>query len=182
MSLYGGENMKKTAILMICLTMCVCIVFGILYKADMYRMENNKPVIFSTWGRRYSPTGNENQNESIYNNTVYLEIKDNTVSPRGLNAKIINDTDSSIAYLDFYSIEKKIGEKWCYYKYISDLNPSWNDMTYIVEPGAVVDIGFYWPEIYGELDSGEYRIVKEYYDNADTSNRVHYLYGEFELT
>ena len=179
--------MKNTAIFMICLTMCICFGFAVLYKIDMYRMENNEPVVFSTWGTEYSPEEetdeviNDKINNNINDNVVYFEIEDDTVNPRGLNAKIINDTDNSIAYLDYYRIEKKIGNKWCYYDYLYDLGSSWNDMTYIIEPSAFAEVGFYWPEMYGELGIGEYRIVKEYYDNADTSNRVHYLYGEFEL-
>ncbi len=179
--------MKNTAIFLICLTLSVIVIFGALYKADIHRMENNKPVIFSTWGKDYSPSettdvfNNGDINVNIYDNAVFFDIDVDTVNPRGLNAKIINNTDSNIAYLDYYRIEKKIGSRWCYYDYVNDLGPSWSDMTYIVEPGAVAEVSFYWSEMYGELEAGEYRIVKEYYDNADTSNRLHYMYGEFAL-
>jgi len=175
--------MKNTAIFMICLTMCICVTFGVLYKVDMNRMANNEPIVFSTWGEEYSPSEitEPAMNDDVYEDMLSFEVEEDTVNPRGLNARIINNTDSDIAYLEYYRIEKKMGDKWCYYDYNNDLGPSWSDMTYIVESGAVAEISFYWSELYGELDSGIYRIVKEYYDNSDMSNRVHYLYGEFVL-
>lgn len=174
--------MKKTAIIMIGLTMFISVIFGLLYRIDTYRMANNEPVVFSTWGTEYSPSEeitDDVMSDNIYDNSVYIEIEESTVNLRGLNAKIINNTDNNIAFLDYYRVEKKIKNKWCYYD--CDLSPSWSDMLYVVEPDNFIEVSFYWQEMYGELDKGEYRIVKEYYDNADTSNRLHYLYGEFEV-
>ena len=33
----------------------VVIVFGALYSIDLKNMEEGKPVLFSTWGKKYSP-------------------------------------------------------------------------------------------------------------------------------
>lgn len=175
--------MKKTAIVMICLTLLISAIFGILYKIDTYRMANDEPVVFSTWGTEYSPSEETDDvmNDDIYDDAAYIEIDEATVNPRGLNAKIVNNTGNSIAFLDYYRVEKKLEGQWCYYDYECDLSPSWSDMGYIIDPGNFIEVSFYWNEMYGELAQGEYRIVKEYYDNADTSNRLHYLYGEFEL-
>lgn len=183
--------MKKTAIFLICLTLSIIAVFSTLYKVDMHRMEIDEPVVFSTWGAEYAPAEaadafvsgdvKSDISEDIHDNIICLEIDVDTVNPRGLNAEIINNSDSKIGYLDYYRIEKKMGDEWCYFDYDNELEPYWDNMTYIIEPGEVAYVSFYWSEMYGELDNGEYRIIKEYYDNADMSNRLHYLYGEFVL-
>lgn len=48
--------MKKKILIFVIIVLVVCaIVFGTLYKVDMNRMNNNKPVLFSTWGYDYCP-------------------------------------------------------------------------------------------------------------------------------
>ena len=44
--------MKKTIFFF---SIIVIIIFGSLYIADNIRMNNNEQIIFSTWGKKYSP-------------------------------------------------------------------------------------------------------------------------------
>ena len=48
--------MKKKVIGPIfCFVFIIGVVFGTLYVIDHYRMDNNEPVVFSTWGKQYVP-------------------------------------------------------------------------------------------------------------------------------
>lgn len=48
--------MKKKVIgPILCLALIIGVVFGTLCIIDHQRMKNNAPVVFSTWGRKYSP-------------------------------------------------------------------------------------------------------------------------------
>ncbi len=55
---------KKILIGIITIIVILIIVFGALYIIDHKRMEENEPVIFSTWGKQYSPKIDEENNKS----------------------------------------------------------------------------------------------------------------------
>lgn len=49
--------MKKRFILIFVVVFSLLVfVFGTLYMLDHKRMEENRPVVFSTWGKKYAPT------------------------------------------------------------------------------------------------------------------------------
>lgn len=53
--------MKKKILIGIAVILGIALILGIMYAVDMYMMDNNKPVVFSTWGYQYAPpelTGN----------------------------------------------------------------------------------------------------------------------------
>ena len=48
--------MKKKVIgPILCFIFIIAVVFGTLYVVDHHRMDNNEPVVFSTWGYDYAP-------------------------------------------------------------------------------------------------------------------------------
>lgn len=61
--------MKKKITIAITTLIAILIILGAMYLVDRYMMENNKPVIFSTWGYDYAPPENGYQ---------ILEIVDKT--------------------------------------------------------------------------------------------------------
>ena len=69
--------MKKVALFLIGFIGCSCALFSGLYKIDVYRMENNLPVVFSVWRTDYTPqTGNQTeQPESFKQNTTLQQIE-----------------------------------------------------------------------------------------------------------
>ena len=46
---------KKIGMVVGVILVILILVFGILYLVDLKRMDNNEPVLFSTWGRDYTP-------------------------------------------------------------------------------------------------------------------------------
>ena len=47
--------MKKKLMIVISIILLVAVAIGGAYVIDMNRMQNNKPVVFSTWGKQYVP-------------------------------------------------------------------------------------------------------------------------------
>ena len=64
----------------------IAILLFVAYKIDMKRMENNEPVLFSTWGYDYAPPV-----EKIERNVVI--IKNGKINNEDLIEKFINETD-----------------------------------------------------------------------------------------
>ena len=172
--------MKKLAIFLICLAAGLCAVFGLLYKADLARMANNEPVIFSTWGYNYADTDEDTSADNEVHDLLYMEAEENTITSRGINMSIVNNSVNDVAFGDYYSIEKLNGGMWKKLNYITAETPDWNDMTYVIETGSRADFNFYWADMYGELEPGEYRMVKLYIDSSNSAE-INYLYGYFTI-
>lgn len=56
---------KKIVTIIILIILILVIALGILYIIDMNNMKNNKPVIFSTWGKKYAPPENLPNTENV---------------------------------------------------------------------------------------------------------------------
>ena len=50
-----SDYMKKLRLVISIVLLVVFAVFVSLYVIDHKRMDNNEPVVFSTWGKKYSP-------------------------------------------------------------------------------------------------------------------------------
>lgn len=61
---------KKIVTIIIAIMMILLIGLGILYIIDMNNIKNNKPVIFSTWGKKYAPPI-----EKTSSNTTNVELE-----------------------------------------------------------------------------------------------------------
>lgn len=52
--------MKKVGVIIFVIIVILLIILGSLYIIDTNNMKNNKPTIFSTWGKKYAPPDTEN--------------------------------------------------------------------------------------------------------------------------
>lgn len=75
--------MKKAITVLLSIMLIMIIILGVLFVIDKNRMENNLPVVFSTWGYDYAPPVNhENITEEIPNISgedlpVTIHLKEN---------------------------------------------------------------------------------------------------------
>lgn len=168
--------MKKTAIFLMIFTSLICIVFGGLYKIDAIRMSKNLPVLYSTWGRDY--TSAKKLEEA--SGTVYIDILEKHVNSRGLTFDIFNKSQSDILITEYFTLERKVDDEWKPIDYVDSNYPDWDNSEYLIYFGEGREIVLYWADIYGELPSGEYRLVKPYYDLYNL-NEEKYLYCTFEI-
>ncbi len=172
--------MKKIAIFLVFFAGGLCAVFGLLYKIDIARMANNEDVIFSNWGMDYNKDSENTHTSDNVNDPLYMQAELDTLTTRGMNVTIVNNTNNDAAFGDYYAIEKYTGGQWKKLAYVTGTEPGWNDMTYIIEKGASAELNFYWADMYGELEKGEYRLEKLYIESLN-SDQINYLYCYFQI-
>ena len=114
---------KKVVGPMLCFVFIITIVFGTLYVIDHKRMDNNLPVVFSTWGKQYVPPVNDypiqngvNSDEELNNNGFTETYKFNNLE------------------LEVTNVHKK------YKRQASDGFDTWEYDVYMVSPGATITI------------------------------------------
>ena len=90
--------MKKSTKIILAILIIVAIVIGTMFLIDLNRMKHNKPVIFSTWGRKYAPPVKINTRLSIVT-SLEDEIKSNTAWCGTFNL-IWNDLKNDLAKKD----------------------------------------------------------------------------------
>jgi hypothetical protein len=120
------------------------------------------------------PANNAIENPS---ENVIFEIKDNTLSNIGLTLIIKNVTPNDYVYGSDYIVEKKFNDRWERVPDILDGHYAWTREPYELKGNSITELEIGWKVLYGELSSGEYRIVKNImyirsagdYDQFDTS-------------
>ena len=90
--------MKKSTKIILAILIIIMIVICTMYVIDLNRMKNNKPVIFSTWGKKYAPTAKVNTKLSIVT-SLEDEITSNTAWCGTFNL-IWNDLKNELAKQD----------------------------------------------------------------------------------
>lgn len=115
--------MKKKVLIIISVLILIAIAIGGAYSIDMYRMKNNKPVVFSSWGYDYAPP--EEQNDfSLNNNITTINEYDEAVNPdkeqnetpltgeQSFVGTIVEETNTSLVVVpNADEIERTLGER-----------------------------------------------------------------------
>lgn len=96
---------------------------------------------------------------------------------------IRNDSDKQVEYGDWYDIQIKKDEKW-YSMPLIVKDAGYKEIAYLAEPRSVSEWKIDWSHFYGELPSGQYRLVKKIAClNSDSPGDYvsYYLAAEFEI-
>ena len=88
--------MKKKIIIIVSIIVVLALAVGGAYLIDKNRMDNNKPVIFSTWGYDYAPP-----EEIIAPPKLYMKLENNDDRIEAITGtyswtKIVNGVGQSI--------------------------------------------------------------------------------------
>lgn len=146
-------------------------------------LDGNRDLII---GPFYSIINNENLRNEIYKNEdekkiqdiyskVSLSIKENTLNKTGATIIISDISEQKHTYEEWFRIDKKENDYWEELKPIDD-NYGFKDIGLLVGENNQLEINTDWSKIYGELEKGQYRLVKDLYDNS----RI-YLTVEFAI-
>ena len=93
--------------LLLVILFVLAIVFGTLFIIDTNRMKNNKPVLFSTWGKKYSaPVASADKMNAVL--SLEDKIADDTVWCGTFNL-IWNDLKNELAKKDNGKWQTKVG-------------------------------------------------------------------------
>lgn len=162
----GGYLMKKNLFLALTLLVSVLLVACSNGNED------------STAVNDWEPT----QYDTVNNfDGVSMNIKEGSVYPTGLTVIFENNSDKQCVYSDDFLIEKKIKGSWYQVPIIID-EYGFNGIGYELAPSANEEFTIDWNWLYGDLDTGEYRIVKKILDFRDTGDFDEYnLAAEFTI-
>lgn len=96
---------------------------------------------------------------------VSLDIKDETLTKSGATIVITDLNENPYTYSEWYRIDKLDGGYWKELQKISDA--TFSDIGIIVGEEHKIEENVNWATIYGELEEGEYRLVKSVYENEN---------------
>lgn len=112
---------------------------------------------------------------------VTMDFKEKTISSSGGMVIFKNDTNKDYTYGEPFLLEKKIDEHW-YQVPIIEENYGFTAIGYQLSASDFKEWKVKWEWLYGELENGEYRMVKDILDIRDQgAYDKHYLTAEFTI-
>ncbi|WP_407272462.1 immunoglobulin-like domain-containing protein [Radiobacillus sp. PE A8.2] len=133
----------------------------------------------SSKGTDWEPTIHETVNNL---EGVTMIVKDGKVSTTGLTVTFENKADKECIYGEYFMLEKKIEGSWYQVPVTLDGNYGFNDIGYELNASDVSEWTADWEWLYGSLDTGEYRIVKDVLDFRKAGDYdKFYLAAEFTI-
>lgn len=195
-SKYKGRvmNMKKPLYLLICAAVLLTIAAGCSYHNRAAAESTGTDSAGTSKGVSGNGTGNVGQTESsditavdwkptAFENVngfdgVSMTAREGTVSAKGLTLEFSNITDSECIYGEYYILEKKIGGNWFQVPVAFEGEYGFDSIGYFLEPHGESEWTSDWEWLYGSLEPGEYRIVKDILDFRETGDHDKYFLAE----
>ncbi|WP_164670054.1 immunoglobulin-like domain-containing protein [Virgibacillus doumboii] len=156
-----------------CLSFLFCLAIGLTLLAGCGGNGNSAET--TDW----EPTIYETVNNF---DGVTMIVKKETVSSTGLTVTFKNTSDKQYTYGDPFLLEKKIKGSWYQVPIALDDNYGFNDIGYDLAPSDVSEWTVDWDWLYGNLKTGEYRIVKDVLDVKKPGDYdTHHLAAKFTI-
>jgi hypothetical protein len=92
---------------------------------------------------------------------VTMAAKEGIVSPTGLTLQFENNSGMDCIYGDYFVLEKKDNGEWFQVPVAIGGDYGFNSIGYSLTAGGDSEWTADWEWLYGSLDTGEYRIVKD---------------------
>ena len=105
---------------------------------------------------------------------IFMFIPSRTVTNTGATVSITDKNDVPYTYGEWYRIDKKENGRWRELEPIQEID--FADIGWEVGEDGKIEKEFNWSNLYGELESGNYRLIKRVYDNG-----YYYLDAEFSI-
>lgn len=180
-----GDYMKKYLYLGVCMAISLVLLVGCgNYGNNVSVVETENAVTATASDQPAEPTDWVPTTIEAVNgfDGVTMNAKDGTVSSTGLTAIFKNDSSSQCIYGDYFSLEKKINGSWYQVPVAIVGNYGFNSIGYDLPSGKNGELAVDWDWLYGSLDAGEYRIVKDILDFRGTGDyNTYYLAAEFMI-
>ena len=119
--------------------------------------------------------------EEILEN-VTMTIKEGTLTKTGATVIITDISGDDNTYGEFFRIDKKENNKWKKLDVVVKGNYGFHMVGYEVNEDNILEMKIDWNWLYGELDAGEYRLVKSASVSKNNSYLGEkYIYVEFSI-
>lgn len=158
--------MKKFVILF-CIILLFIILGGIFL---MTNIKNDNSISENLNTSNLHLTNNNNEDGNIEKKQeksiekVKMSIKEGTLTPSSATIVIIDDNDTPYVYSKWFRIDQKTNGQW---KEVRTSNDDYNftAIAYNVDKTGKLEDVVDWGDLYGVLEKGEYRLVKNVYGN-----------------
>ena len=136
---------------------------------NTYYCTKEKDIVTVSWHSKKSkftcPIDNVYEIENEYKveniDGITMTIKEGTLTNTSATIIITDTTNNENVYGSYYRIDKYEFDKWNELDIIYEDNYAWISIGYLVDKDNKLEMDMNWLELYGELDKGTYRIVKE---------------------
>ena len=146
--------MKKSTKIILAVLIIIAIIIGTMFLIDLNRMKNNKPVLFSTWGRKYVLPAKVNTKLSVVT-SLEDEITSNTAWCGTFNL-IWNDLKNDLAKQDIiFSPQPKM---------VDNLNKGTFNTSYLSEDSYYKVYGTPTPEFKKQIE----KAIKEKFNETSS--------------
>lgn len=174
--------MRKVYIIVISTVVLILIICGIEFftnnrhEEDSRTNANQNVVINQNFiSNSKNDTVNQDDANTRSIDNVTISIKEGTLTKTSATVIIEDKNKEKYNYSSWFRIDKKENQEWKEVKVI-DEEYAFTDIAYLPDEDGKVQINTNWKNLYGELEKGEYRLVKEVYDNGNN-----YIYVEFTI-
>lgn len=144
---------------------------------DTYYCTKEKDIVTVSWKFKTSkftcPIDEIYISEIVNPEGISMIIKEGSLTKTTATIIIIDTTGKDNTYGSSYRIDEFINNKWSPREIIFKGNHGWTSIGYLVGDDNKLEMNMNWEKLYGELDKGKYRIVKE------VNNK--YLFVEFQI-
>lgn len=176
--------MKKYLSLFFCITITFILLVGCGNYSNSNSKQGTENIANKTATNQSAETSDwEATSYETLNNFdgVTMTVKEGTTSSTSLTLVFENKSSSQCTYGQYFCLEKKINGKWYQLPSIID-NYAFNDIAYNLASGEYREWATDWNWLYGSLDTGGYRIVKDIHDFRGTGDfDTYYLVAEFTI-
>ena len=107
-----------------------------------------------------------------------MSIKDGTLTKTGATVVITDISSRNNIYGEPYRIDKFVDGEWKTLDTIID-DYAWISIGYTVGEDNKLELDINWEWLYGELELGKYRIVKDTSESGEGT--THYITAEFVI-
>ena len=146
--------MKKSTKIIFLIFVIIILTVGVMYLVDLNRMKNNKPVLLSTWGRKYVLPAKVNTKLSVVT-SLEDEITSNTAWCGTFNL-IWNDLKNDLAKQDIiFSPQPKM---------VDNLNKGTFNTSYLSEDSYYKVYGTPTPELKKQIE----KAIKEKFNETSS--------------
>lgn len=110
---------------------------------------------------------------------VSMTIKEGTLTKSGATIVITDVSSRDNIYGEEYRIDKLVDGEWIQLDVIFEGNYAWTSIGYTVGEDNKLELDVNWEWLYGKLEPGEYRVVKDTSESGEGT--THYITAEFEI-
>jgi len=177
--------MKKYQYLFVCMAICLAILSGYGNNGNSNPVVGTVNTVTETVSNQPAETTDLEPtiHETVNNfKGVIMSVKGGTASPTSLIIAFRNNSSSQCIYGECFWLEKKINGRWYQVPVVIDGNYAFNSIGHNLASGDYVEWAVDWDWLYGNLHTGEYRIVKDILDFRGSGDYVaYYLAAEFTI-